>query len=314
MKTIDQALINQKKFSDLFFDSETMTIEEKEETTKTFVLAMHAVLSDLVSAVNYKDHLNSQDDIDHHKILYKSADAFRYVLALLNLWGISSDEFVSACEDKDYFLHTRHSLSEKGWKGQPVILVDVDDVIAHFRSTFSEWLEAEKGVKTDPECKEYYNVSALLDVGIPPEKAFRDFIDDGGFSKIPEDTNVIAAINQLKDAGYWIHLVTARPSDNLRCLYNTYTWLGKSSLKFDAIDFSGEKFRWLADQPFYNEGKVVCAIDDSPKHSSEYAKHGVQVLTPSLSYNQELRNVKGVTLFDPSKDNLVELVESLRND
>ena len=35
MKTIEQALINQKKFSDLFFDSESMTIEEKEETTTT---------------------------------------------------------------------------------------------------------------------------------------------------------------------------------------------------------------------------------------------------------------------------------------
>jgi hypothetical protein len=99
----------------------------------------------------------------------------------------------------------------------------------------------------------------------------------------------------------------------LRCLYNTYTWLGKCSLEFDAIDFTGEKFRWLADQPFYNAGKVICAIDDSPKHASEYAKHGVKVLAPSLSYNQELKRVKGVRFFDPDEDDLVEMIKELQN-
>ena len=86
-------------------------------------------------------------------------------------------------------------------------------------------------------------------------------------------------------------------------------WLSESELQFDALDFSGEKFRWLSDQEFYKEGKVICAVDDSPKHSTEYAKHGVQVFSPALPYNTELKNVDLVTLFS-DKDDLYELIKN----
>ena len=124
----------------------------------------------------------------------------------------------------------------------------------------------------------------------------------------------IEEVNKLYEKGYWIQLLTARPSDNLKCLYDTYAWAFSSSLKFHELAFSGEKFRWLSDRDYYEKGRVVCAIDDSPKHSLEYAKHGVPVFSPSLPYNTELVGVDLVTIFDAENPRgLCEKVESLGN-
>ena len=77
-ETLAKSLVRQKKFSDLFFTSENLSIKEKEEITKTFVLALHAEASGVGSAINFKDHRQVKNKVDHHKILYKSVDAFRY--------------------------------------------------------------------------------------------------------------------------------------------------------------------------------------------------------------------------------------------
>ena len=308
-ETLADSLTRQKKFSDLFFDSDKLSTKEKEEITKTFALALHAEISGIASAVNFKDHRQVKNSVDHHKILFKSVDAFRYVLAILNLWDVRPEEFETACEAKDLFLHMRHDLEKNEWSGQPVILVDIDDVLAHFRKTFFDWLRVNRDIDTPVTCPEYYNVKDVLAAGLAPEQVFRDFIDDGGFLALEENTKVIRDINRLKQEGYWIHLVTARPSDNLKCYHDSYMWLSQTDLEFDAIEFTGEKFRWLADQDFYKEGHVVCAIDDSPKHSTEYSKHGVNVFSPELSYNTELKGLDLVTLFT-EEDDLYELIKN----
>jgi hypothetical protein len=67
------------------------------------------------------------------------------------------------------------------------------------------------------------------------------------------------------------------------------------------VAFSAEKFRWLSDQQFYGKTKVF-AIDDSAKHASEYAKHGVDVLVPCTTYNQEVRGRENVLYIEKDQD------------
>ena len=112
------------------------------------------------------------------------------------------------------------------------------------------------------------------------------------------DKAMIEAMWYYKNQGFWIQILTARPSDNLRCFYDTFSWLKAHDVPVDGIGFSGEKYRWLADTQFYNDGKVVCMIDDSPKHSLEYAKHGVPVFSPKLPYNVELEGKDLITMYD----------------
>ena len=68
-------------------------------------------------------------------------------------------------------------------------------------------------------------------------------------------------------------------------------------MKFHRVDFSAEKYRWLTKSEYFDSGQIVCAIDDSAKHSAEYAKHGISTLSPVTSYNRELEDVDGVMMY-----------------
>ena len=299
----------QKKFNDIFFNLENLTQKEKEDITRSLCLAAHTEVSELVSGLNFKDHRLQKKDFDLNKVLYESVDAIRYIISILNLWEVSPEKFEEAFLDKDLFLQTRHRITSNSWEGQPVVIVDIDDVLAHFRSGFLKWLEEYHGVYVNPDSREYYTSSEVKKAGLNPEQVFFEFIDQRKIRYLESDDDMIREINKLKDAGFWIQLLTARPKENLVCLYDTYFWLENSKLKYDMLDFSGEKYRWCAQSDYFDQGKIICAIDDSAKHAAEYAKHNIPVFLPSTSYNQEVHNMENVfvlnnpdTLFDDIKN------------
>jgi hypothetical protein len=291
---LEDALSLQKKFSDLFFNSDSMSPEKREEQLKTLTLALHSEISGIVEAVNYKEHRLQEKPADVQKILYKTVDAYRYLLAILNLWDIDASEFSAALRQKDDFLHYRHAISGRSWDGQPVVLFDMDDVLANFRKSFCAWATKECGHFIDPESDEYYNVREFKKYNVNSEHYFKRFIDGHGFLDLERDEDYFGLLNHLRDAGYWIQIVTSRPSSNLTCFYDTHSWLARNGIQADGVAFAPEKFVWLTDQKFYSRGKYF-AVDDSAKHSAEYAKHGVKVLVPEKPYNQEVRGVNNIS-------------------
>ena len=302
----------QKKFSDLFFKPGEMTLEEKQEMMKTFVLSLHGEVSDLASAINYKDHRLTEKPVNHEAILFKTVDAYRYLLAMLNLWEISGEEFAKALAQKDDFLHYRHALENNKWQGQPVVLFDMDDVLAEFRSAFCEFGTIYTGVDIDPNTTEYYNTTVFRENNIDSEEVFREFIRSRLFASLKPNKAFIDVFNDLKSRGVWMQILTARPSESLFCYYDTFEWLAKHGIEADSVAFSTEKFRWLTDQEFYGKTKVF-AIDDSAKHASEYAKHGVDVIVPSTTYNKEVKGCQNVLYID-NHDNIVKEVQKYANE
>lgn len=299
--TLGQALQRQKAFSDIFFDVESMTPAEKREMLKTFILSLHAETTGIVESVNYKEHRLEPETFDMQKLLYKSVDTYRYILAILNLFDITETEFSMALAEKDDFLHYRHELLKKSWSGQPVAVFDMDDVIAKFRQSFCAWSTRKCGNFIDPESEEYYNTREFKKLGIKGEAYFKEFVDSHGFLSLDRDETYCELLNHLKDQGYWIQILTSRPASNLTCFYDTYSWLARNGIRADGVAFSAEKFSWLSTQQYFNEGRYF-AVDDSAKHAAEYAKHYVNVLVPEKSYNQEVRNVKYVSYVPRDKD------------
>ena len=196
----------------------------------------------------------------------------------------------------------RHSMESEIWHGQPVLIFDVDDVISEFRQGFNGWLESERGVNINNMSTEYYTTSEVIEAGLNPEAVFDDFIAERGLQDLSLVPEMINTVNRLHDEGYWIHLLTARPDDILLCKYDTFRWLLKSKLKFHRLSFSAEKYRWLTRTKYFDESKIVCAIDDSAKHSAEYAKHNIQTLSPSKLYNQELANLENVYMYHSANE------------
>lgn len=306
---LHDALLRQGSFSSKFFDLNTLTSSQKEEMLKTFVLALHAEATGIVEGVNYKDHRLTTKPIDTQKILYETVDVYRYVLAILNLWGISASTFSSALSQKDDFLDYRHRLSQKKWSGQPVVLFDMDDVLAEFRQSFCGWVTQTTGHFLDPQSKEYYNTDVLKKAGLNNETLFKGFIDSHGFLLLDRNDRYVKLLQYLKDRGFWIQIVTARPESNLTAFYDTYSWLYRHGIEADGIAFTPEKFVFLTDQPYYSTGKYF-AVDDSAKHAAEYAKHGVKVLVPQKSYNTEVALLENV-YYVPNVRDPIDYVKTL---
>ena len=298
---LNEALLQQEEFSKLFFDSASLSDKQKEEHLKTLVLALHSESTGIVDAVNYKEHRRQNNPVDTQKILYKSVDAYRYILAILNLWGIDANTFTSALHQKDDFLHYRHMLKDKMWNGQPIVLFDLDDVLADFRSSFCNFVTEDSGVFIDPDSTEYYNVSAFKAHGLSNEYYFRTFMDTHGFLKLGLNSKYHELLKTLKEEGFWIQILTSRPSSNMTAYYDTYSWLKRHDIPADGVAFSAEKFVWLAEQDFYTKARVI-AVDDSAKHAAEYVKHGVQTLVPKKTYNSEVSTLRGVHYISDDTD------------
>lgn len=305
---LDNAFEAQKNFSNKFFDASELSESEKEEKTKEFALALHSEVSSLIQGINFKGH-TQKHDVSKSKIVYEGIDVFRYLLAIMNLWEVSPDEFMSHFWSKDNFLKMRHDHDQNVWSGQPVVIVDIDDVIAEFRKSFVSWL-SEIGVNVDEQSPEYFFTEAFKHLGISSSTVFDEFISKRRLLDLKKNVKMINTVNELYRTGFWVHLLTARPEENMTCRYDTYSWLKQSGVKFHKVSFSPEKFLWLSKTEYQTSGKVVCAIDDSEKHALEYAKHHIKVFCPTKSYNQGCVGVENITFYDDC-DVLLGQIESL---
>ena len=287
----------QKKFNDNLYGTE-VDKAKKAEITKTLSLCLHAEVSELVQSIEIRDHHIQADNIDKTKMLYESVDVFRYILAILNLNEISCDSFLNAFHDKDNYLACLDK-NQSCWDGKkPVVIVDIDDVLAEFRCDFADWLCKTYNVEVDVESEEYYFITALSNIGINPEEVFENFVKDDGFRNLRLVPGAREYLCRLQEDGYWIQLLTARPGDNLRCFYDTYSWLIKNNIPFDSLDFSSEKFRWCAKSTYYDKGAIKFAIDDSPKHATEYVTHGISCFVPNKSYNKGVHDLDDIIVYD----------------
>ena len=277
--------------------SDQLSQKLKEKITQENVLCAHAELSSLVNTTNYKNHHSHSEPVANRStVLYETVDVIRYMMATLNTWGITSMEFEQAFDKKDVYLNKHYELQQKKWKGQPVAIIDIDDVLANFRAGFSDWLYDKFNVRADINSKEYYFITALSKINLNSETVFKMFLDDEGFAKLDIDADNLELLHQLKHQGYWIHLLTARPEEELQCLYDTYFWICQQNIPCDAISFSPEKFRWCAKSKYYDAGAIKFAIDDAPRHAEDYAKHGIKCFVPRKSYNEHLDD-KNIFLF-----------------
>jgi len=299
----------QKNYNDKIYKN--LCKDDIEQVTQSLGLCAHSEISELISATRYKNHhLSTKDPVDVSKILYESVDVVRYMIAILNLWDLDHASFEKAFKKKDIYLNERKRIDDNPWQGQPVAIVDMDDVLVEFRTGFAKWLNVKKNIFPDVQGKEYYFIDALAASGENPEGVFEEFIADGGFCDwLEPNPDAHRFLKELKAAGYWIHILTARPDDNLNCFYDTFDWLKRYDLHFDDISFSAEKFRWCAKSKYYDDGAIKFAIDDSPKHATEYATHGMLCYVPKKPYNEKQWNINGVVPYD----SFLQLISFVKN-
>lgn len=294
-----QTLENHKKFTNYFYDVDSLSDKQKEELLKTLCLALHHEVSQVVEATNFKVFDKQSYEVNTNEIVYNTVDAYRYMLAILGLYNITSEEFNSAYNEKDLYLKKIQN-KKQHVKDQPVIIFDIDDIICDFREYFNSWLLKTYNIEIDKNSTSYYSSKEVRDHGQSPEGVFELFMSSNELLNIPSIYEAIDTINDLSSKGYYIQLLTSRPGNNLKCKYQTYMWLDNMGIIFDDLAFSSEKYIWVSKQKYYVSGNVKLAIDDSPKHAMEYATHDIKVLLPDLPYNKQARH-ENISVFQKGK-------------
>ena len=290
-----QADYNNKKFGD------SLSEEEKRNISRDLALNSYNSINKMIEKMRATNDVPHEDDL-----VYSSIDVLRYVMSILNLWNVNPQDVATAFLEKDIFLDVDHKINTKKWEGQPVIIVDIDDVLVEFRSTFANFLKETYSLDADIESEQYFFVNEILENGnLNPEKVFDSFVNTRNFRTLPlvEDADVY--LKEMKSKGYWIQLLTARPKEELKIFYDTYYWLGLSNIPFDRVDFSPEKLRWCMNSEYYDSGAIAFAIDDSPKHAMEYAGHGISVKVPLKSYNKSIES-ENITFYNNFNELLSE--------
>ncbi len=273
---------------------------DKLNVTNELGLKAYKALSELL-------HEAAKEDCDQTNLTFTSVDVLRYIMSILNVWDVNSSDVEDAFKIKDAQLSVALDMSRNEWQNQPVVIVDIDDVLAEFRGTFANFLTEKFGIHANPESKQYYFVEEVQQDGFNPEAVFKAFVDEGMFRELPVVPGAVEFLEGLKRKGYWVQLLTARPKENKKIFYDTFYWLRENGIVFDDVDFSPEKFRWCASSKYYDKGGIYQAIDDSPKHAIEYAKHGISVKVPIKSYNTDITNSENIEHYT----DLYELMEIL---
>lgn len=286
IKTINELMVMQKEFSDRNYDNDALSDKDKQEILKTICLSLHSETNNIALSSNFKYFdTNKEHSIDTDNLIYHAVDAMRYVFATLNLYDITPEELNRAYLEKDITLNTSAELQDPN-KDQKVVVVDIDDVICEFRSYFNSWLYKTYNILVCKNSKSYYSSKEVLQAGLSPELVFERFIKDNELCNIPVIEKTKEMLYNLKSKGVYIQLLTSRPSQNLRCKYQTFQWLKENNIPYDNIGFAPEKYLWLAKKEYYIEGRVLFAVDDSAKHAMEYATHDIKCFVPKTSYNE----------------------------
>jgi len=283
-------MLNQKDFNEEKFGI-SVDVEEKRQITKDLALNSYTAINKMIEKMRKSEGEPSEDDL-----IFSSIDILRYIMSMLNLWDINPEKVDQAFALKDNYLRLSLEVKRKQWEGQPVAIVDMDDVLCCFRDKFCNFLNSTYQANVDRNSKQYYFIEAVKDIGLNPEKVFEDFIQLGSFRNLAPEPGALQFLTDLKSKGYWIQILTARPKENLTVFYDTYAWLKKHNVPFDRVDFSPEKLRWCMSSEYYDSSSIAFALDDSPKHASEYASHDIPVYVPLKSYNEDL-DLNNITFY-----------------
>jgi hypothetical protein len=276
-----------------------ITDENRSDEMRKLCLALHSEVTDLSRCINIRPH-GEDTSVNRDRILYDAVDVLRYTIAILNNWGFDSFDLTKAYGEKDAYLRASHEYDQNVYDGRPVVICDMDDILTEFRVGYYKWVNRTYGIKTDPNTTQYYMVDEFKEIGVNPEDAFRRFISSGGMYDLDAVPGSAMMIYKLVEAGFWVHILTARPEEDPACKYGTYMWLNEIGVPCHKLSFAPEKYRWLV-QSGYGD-RVVCAIDDSSKHVAEYLKHGVAVVCPRKSYNTDLGSHPKLHWYDDACD------------
>jgi hypothetical protein len=265
-------------------------IEESLEFMKTYDFKVHR-----------RQKLRMQNVAHSHEELI---DMYKYWLSLVDTANFPIDKLEEMYYAKSAVVQYRF---QEEWLKQidrPVVIVDIDQVLADYISGICKW-GREWGPKlmdmSLPTIHRFVNRLNTIEregswvnaetVGVPHlewQKVKHDFRTRGGKRDLPVFPDVRPFLDWCHDRKWIIILVTSRPIVEYPNLFtDTLWWLDHNQLKYDLVWWSMEKAERLEEAALPKE-QIVFAVDDSPRFVNQLREKGIKTyhLDRSLAFNE----------------------------
>lgn len=298
--------VKQAEQQGLWYKVNQLSDDDRGRLVKDLLLGLHEEASELQRAADKtKYHLLTTERLilNRDKVVEEAVDVVKYVVAVLQAFGVGACEF---CERFDW----KTTLVEERWRAEQVemgretlvFVTDLDGCLANFHGhPESRWF-----LQQVPEG----DLKAALEVAERKKELYRgDF-----FRQLLPFAGASEALSQIRAMGVRVVVLTARPAGDFPMLHTATTaWLREYAMAHDLLLFSTDK--WGTLERRIAPARVVAAVDDMPREVWELARHGVPTIVYDRPHNQGLEgpNIEREDSWEAILENVSAKVSALRH-
>lgn len=300
-RNLAEMFVEQGEFSGAVrkFKGSTESASDKILWAKEYTLAGIIEFGEMVDHLKWKPHRAEHHfmTFDRDGFIEEGVDVFNYLVAQLEMYGVSGEEFEQVWRDKYQVLEQRRKQEVLNplKPGDPVVMIDLDGCVADFRKGLHEHFWAQNNhifgegrrYENLPIQDPCTNLHCDLDWGIDPltyRQVKWDFEAEGGYRHLPLMPRAKELIEIALEHAPRIIFVTSRTVPLKRIYRDTLVWINTHfpGLNFDL--FVDEK---KAERLALSKAEVKLCVEDDPKHIDRLLAAGHPVMVPIHLYNQE---------------------------
>lgn len=274
LEELDKMWKVQKLFNSNFVDFSSLTDSEKQEMTKEYVLHLLSEANSLLETINWKMHHKKDLKVNRSDVILEIIDVWKYLLSIGLIWDLTPEEFLRVYDEKSQLVEQRF-LQEFGQNSQKdIIICDIDGIIGDYPKSFLRYVKNRaRGSHIDVEDFDEDKVDNLdlyeflgkrgydLNFVSQCKHLYRSSGRSREESVIQETSEFL---QMMKNAGYYIVLLTSRPFDLYKNLYlDTYVWLESNKVPFDMLINDSKKRNKVS--RLLDTYSIKFILDDDPK-------------------------------------------------
>lgn len=272
---------------ELGLDGGSLSPVQLQAESTALVALLHEEAAELSRLMpTHKRHLLSLPRLVRTDAAEQVADVLKTVIAWAQLHGLMPAEVVEAFHRKTLVVAQRAAAAKMALAADTsVMCFDIDDVVCDIREWRSRLVSIRGG---RPPSAEVHR----------EEEAYKDqCYRDGTFAQCPPVPGAPAALRQIRDAGYRMVYVTARPQWQYRRLYaDTLDWMERHQVPHDLVLFNKDKAEAVYEH--ISPAWPKAFVEDHDRNARALAAIGVNVLLFDQPHNQDyhgegIRRVRG---------------------
>lgn len=291
MDRLERIFEIQKNFNDNYLKFKNIDVNnehDKQKQTNETVLCLIKEATEILDETNWKSHKLNKKNILQNNIIEESIDTFKYLLNILQIWGFDHNQFYDEFERKSIVVSQKWEQEKllKFSNKENIAILDIDGIIFPWPEVFLEFCKEPifLGANITSSPKDLFEFEKRFD--LKKQLELKDAYRKSGIKATAQVVNgAVEFTHKLKQLGYTIILVTARPYKKYQRIYaDTLQHLNSHNVKFDAIIWEEDKEKYLIEN--FPNAKFI--VEDDSKNAIKLYEAGFKVYLKNTIYNKKV--------------------------